>query len=103
MDRSGWKSTLADFAVITAGPAIIAAAVFFFLTPSHLALGSVAGLAIVLTNFIPLSVSVISLIINVGLLIVGFLLIGREFGEAGLFEMGAAFERALPGIGSPRL
>ncbi|MBQ2475737.1 MAG: Asp-tRNA(Asn)/Glu-tRNA(Gln) amidotransferase subunit GatA [Desulfovibrio sp.] len=34
---------------------------------------------------------------------VGFQLIGREFGEAGLFEMGAAFERALPGIGSPRL
>jgi len=80
MERSGWKSTLADFAVITAGTAIIAAAVFFFLTPSHLALGSVAGLAIVLTNFIPLSVSVISLIVNVGLLVVGFLLIGREFG-----------------------
>jgi len=80
MERSGWKSTLADFAVITAGTAIIAAAVFFFLTPSHLALGSVAGLAIVLTNFIPLSVSAISLIVNVGLLVVGFLLIGREFG-----------------------
>lgn len=34
----------------------------------------------VLSNFIPLSVSTITLIMNVGLLIIGFLLIGPEFG-----------------------
>ena len=34
----------------------------------------------VLSNFIPLSVSTITLIMNVGLLIIGFLLVGPEFG-----------------------
>lgn len=80
MRSSTLKNIAADFAVITAATAIIAAAVFFFLTPSHLALGSVAGLAIVLTNFIPLPVSALSMLLNVALLVLGFLLIGREFG-----------------------
>lgn len=39
-----------------------------------------AGLAMVLSNFVPLSVSAITMIINVGLLILGFLFIGKEFG-----------------------
>ena len=48
--------------------------------PSHVSVGSGAALAMVLSNFIPLSVSTITLIMNVGLLIIGFLLIGPEFG-----------------------
>ena len=48
--------------------------------PSHVSVGSGAALAMVLSNFIPLSVSTITLIMNVGLLIIGFILIGPEFG-----------------------
>ena len=48
--------------------------------PSHVSVGSGAALAMVLSNFIPLSVSTITLIMNVGLLIIGFLLVGPEFG-----------------------
>ena len=69
-----------EFAIITVGTAIVAAAVFFFIMPSHVSVGSGAALAMVLSNFIPLSVSTITLIMNVGLLIIGFLLIGPEFG-----------------------
>ena len=69
-----------EFAIITVGTAIVAAAVFFFMMPSHVSVGSGAVLALVLSNFIPLSVSTITLIMNVGLLIIGFLLIGPEFG-----------------------
>lgn len=69
-----------EAAVITVGTVIVAAAVFFFMLPSHVSVGSGAALAMVLSNFIPLSVSVITLIMNIGLLIVGFLLIGPEFG-----------------------
>ena len=69
-----------EFAIITVGTAIVAAAVFFFMMPSHVSVGSGAALAMVLSNFIPLSVSTITLIMNVGLLIIGFLLIGPEFG-----------------------
>ena len=71
---------LKEFAIITAGTAIVAAAVFFFMLPSHVSVGSGAALAMVLSNFIPMSVSTITLIMNVGLLIIGFILIGPEFG-----------------------
>lgn len=65
---------------MTAATLIIAAAVFFFLIPSHAAVSSVSGLAIVLSNFVPLSVSAITMVLNVVLLIAGFLLCGHEFG-----------------------
>lgn len=66
--------------MMTVATLIIAAAVFFFLIPSHAAVSSVSGLAIVLSNFIPLTVSAITMILNIILLIVGFLLCGHEFG-----------------------
>ena len=74
------RKTIEEFAIITVGTAIVAAAVFFFMLPSHVSVGSGAALAMVLSNFIPLSVSAITLIMNVGLLIIGFLMVGPEFG-----------------------
>lgn len=74
------KETIWEFLVITFATVIVAASVFFFLEPSHVAVGSISGLAIVLSNFIPLSVSALTMIMNVVLLIVGFALIGKEFG-----------------------
>ena len=73
------RKTIEEFAIITVGTIIVAIAVFFFMLPSHVSVGSGAALAMVLSNFIPLSVSTITLIMNVGLLIIGFLLIGPEF------------------------
>lgn len=74
------KNTWKEFVLITLGTAIIAAAVFFFMQPFHLTTGSVAGLAIILENLIPLKISTITMIINVILLFFGFLFIGKEFG-----------------------
>lgn len=74
------KRTLREFATITVGTIIVACAVFFFMMPSHVTVGSAAGLAIVISNFVPLSVSAITMIMNIALLIIGFLLIGPEFG-----------------------
>ena len=74
------RKTVIDFAVITGGVTIVAAAVFFFMLPSHISVGSAAALAMVLSNFIPLSVSTIVLILNVFLLTLGLILIGPEFG-----------------------
>ena len=70
------RNTLKEFAIITFGTIIVATAVFFFMLPSHVSVGSGAALAMVLSNFIPLSVSTITLIMNVFLLIIGFLLVG---------------------------
>lgn len=69
-----------EYAMITLGTGIIACAVYFFMMPSHVSVGSISGLAIILTNFIPMSVSSITMIMNVFLLILGFLTIGKEFG-----------------------
>lgn len=74
------RNTIKDFAVITLGNAIVAASVFFFMLPSHVSVGSGTALAMVLSNFIPLPVSVIALIQNILLLIIGFIFVGREFG-----------------------
>ena len=74
------RNTIKEFAIITLGTIIVATAVFFFMLPSHVSVGSGAALAMVLSNFIPLSVSTITLIMNVFLLIIGFLLVGPEFG-----------------------
>ena len=60
--------------------AIIAAAVYFFLVPSHASVSSISGLGIVLSNFIPLPLSAITMILNVVLLIIGFFTCGKEFG-----------------------
>ena len=74
------KKLIRDFAVITFATAIVAVAVYFFMLPSHLTVGSASALALVVSNFIPLPVSVIAFIINAILLILGYLLIGPEFG-----------------------
>ena len=74
------RKTVEEFVTITFGTIIVAAAVFFFMLPSKVSVGSGAALAMVLSNFIPLSVSTITLIMNISLLVIGFLLVGPEFG-----------------------
>lgn len=69
-----------EFIVITFATLIVSAAVFFFLIPSQVSVGSISGLAMILGNIIPLHISVITFILNGLLLIIGFLLIGKEFG-----------------------
>jgi len=78
--KSKLRCYIRDMAFITFATFIVAVAVFFFMMPNNLAIASIAGLAVVLQKFIPLSVATISLIFNVGLLIIGFVFVGREFG-----------------------
>ena len=63
---------LLEILILTAAVAIIAAAVYFFLVPSHTSVSSISGLGIVLSNFVPLPLSAITMILNVVLLIIGF-------------------------------
>lgn len=74
------KEKIIEFVTITLATFIIAVAVYFFMMPSNVTVGSVAGLAMVLEHFLPFSVSVITFIINVVLLVLGFLFIGKDFG-----------------------
>ena len=74
------QRTIRELLIITVGTVIIATAVFFFMIPSQVSVGSASALAMVLSNFVPLPVSVITFVLNMALLIVGFLLLGHEFG-----------------------
>ena len=74
------KKIIWETASMTFATFVIAVAVFFFLVPSHAAVSSISGLAIVLANFVPFSVSEITMTLNVILLIIGFLTCGNEFG-----------------------
>ena len=78
--KTEYKSIIKETSILTVAVAIIAAAVYFFLVPSHASVSSISGLGIVLSNFIPLPLSAITMILNVVLLIIGFFTCGREFG-----------------------
>ena len=79
------RDTVKEFSLIVAGTAVIACAVYFFMQPFHLTLGSVSGLAIILEDLTPFRMSVIAFVLNAVLLLFGFLLIGREFGAKTVF------------------
>ena len=74
------KVTLRDLVTLTIGMFFVSVAVYYMMMPSNLVIGSISGFVLVLTNFIPLKISTMTLILNVILLIIGFLFIGKEFG-----------------------
>lgn len=101
-----YKKIIKETSILTVGVAIIAAAVYFFLVPSHASVSSISGLGIVLSNFIPLPLSAITMILNVVLLIIGFFTCGREFGVKTVYTSVmlplflGVFERIFPDFGS---
>ena len=78
--KLNYADIVKETVILTVAVAIIAAAVYFFLVPSHTSVSSIYGLGIVLSNFVPLQLSAITMILNVVLLIIGFFTWGREFG-----------------------
>lgn len=108
MNRSNNHVTelIKETLILTAAMAIVAGAVYFFLLPSHASVSSISGLGIILSNFVPLPLSAITMILNVLLLIIGFFTCGKEFGAKTVYTsivlplFLALFERIFPNIGS---
>ncbi len=104
--KTDYKSILIEINILTIAIAIIAVAVYFFLVPSHTSISSMSGLGIVLSNFVPLPLSVITMILNVVLLIIGFFTCGKEFGLKTVYTSVmlpvflGIFENIFPNIGS---
>ena len=74
-----------ELIIMTLGMVMTAICVYYFLVPSKLIVGSISGLSIVLTNIfqsmgINISLSMMITVINAILLILAYLLIGKEFG-----------------------
>ncbi len=73
--------SLKEILVMTIAVGLIAVAVYFFMIPSQTSISSISALAIIMSHFVPLTVSEITMILNVGLLLVGFVTCGKEFGS----------------------
>ena len=104
--KLNYPALVKEAAVLTGAVAIIAAAVYFFLVPSHTSVSSISGLGIVLSNFVPLPLSAITMVLNIVLLIIGFFTCGREFGAKTVYTSVmlpvflGLFERLFPDFGS---
>lgn len=79
------KRFIKEYSLITVGIFIIAVAVYFFMIPSNVIVGSLSGFVIVLGNFIPLPISVMTFILNAVLLVMGFVVVGKEFGAKTIY------------------
>ena len=104
--KLNYKDLAKEALILTGADAIVAAAVYFFLVPSHASVSSISGIGIVLSNFIPLPLSAITMIMNVVLLIIGFITCGKEFGVKTVYTSVmlsvflALFEALFPNAGS---
>ena len=115
-----WRGLLVDFwhamgtlkfwrelLIMTAGMSVGAAAVYYFLMPSHLIVGSISGLSIVLNTMMGGNADTFSYLvmgINAFLLLLAFILIGNEFGAKTVYTamilgpLTQAWDRIYPNV-----
>lgn len=74
------KINLKEFIILAIGMLFVAIAVYYIMMPSGFVIGTISGLVLVLSHFIPVSISTLTLIMNASLLIIGFIFIGKDFG-----------------------
>ncbi len=75
------KNKFLDFLIMTVGTLIIAIGIYFFKFPNNFSTGGVSGISVVLCAvFENISAGTISLIINMVMLVVGFIFLGKDFG-----------------------
>ncbi len=100
------KEKIIDFVMITLGTAVVAVAVYFFMVPSKVSVGSITALAMIIATYVPLSIATLTFIMNVALLLFGFVFIGKEFGAKTVYtalllpSIMRIFEILIPNINS---
>lgn len=72
------KRAVLRWVLLSFGIILMSFSVYFFQTPNHFTLGGIAGLALVLGEFIPLDYEILMAIINVALLILGLIILGKQ-------------------------
>ena len=68
---------IVSWLLMTLGTVLVAAGVYFFKAPNHFATGGVSGLSIIIAKYVPLNQSSLVMIINVLLLIIGLIFLGK--------------------------
>lgn len=74
------KRTFEEYAVLTLATLIMVFGIYVFKFPNNFSFGGVTGIAIVLSKFLPGTPGNITLMINIVLLLLGFILLGKGFG-----------------------
>ena len=74
------KRTIEEYAVLTLATLIMVFGIYVFKFPNNFSFGGVTGIAIVLSKFLPGTPGNITLMINIVLLLLGFILLGKGFG-----------------------
>lgn len=74
------KEIFVEYLIITLGVFLVAAGVYFFKIPNNFSTGGVSGIAILLSSFLPVAKSTLTSVINIILLGVGFVFLGKSFG-----------------------
>jgi uncharacterized membrane-anchored protein YitT (DUF2179 family) len=69
-----------EYLILTFASFLMGFGIYFFRFPNNFSFGGVTGMAVILARFIPLSASTITFILNILLLILGVLVLGKSFG-----------------------
>lgn len=80
VNKQNIRHILAEYALLTLATLILVAGVYLFKFPNHFSFGGVTGIAVVLSAVIPVSPGSINFIINMALLVLGFLFLGKDAG-----------------------
>lgn len=80
LNKSTIRQTILEYLMLTAATLILVLGVYLFKFPNHFSFGGVTGIAVVLSAVLPASPSSITFIINVALLVLGFLFLGKDAG-----------------------
>ncbi len=78
--RSKFAQILGEYTVLTLATLIMAAGIYLFRFPNHFSFGGVTGFAVVLSALFPISASGVTTAMNIGLLVLGLVILGRGFG-----------------------
>ncbi|PKK38908.1 hypothetical protein ABB02_01721 [Clostridiaceae bacterium JG1575] len=78
--RTHGEEVIAEAFTLVLAVALTATGIYFFKFPNHISTGGVSGLAIVIPKFLPVSPSMVTAVLNLALLLIGFMVFGRSFG-----------------------
>ena len=102
MNRGKVKRVLEEYTILTVATLILVVGVYLFKFPNHFSFGGVTGVAVVLSAVMPATPGNITFVINMLLLVVGFLFLGKSFGVRTVYVsvlIFVAHPRYLPFLG----
>ncbi len=80
MERKGIRIVIKDYIILTIATLLMVAGIYVFRFPNNFSFGGVTGIAIVLSKFLPFTPSTLTFIMNMFLLVFGFIFLGKGFG-----------------------